>query len=157
MVVARKAMSWALGITVQDRDEHYMIDLCDHVLGVSASRQHRLSFLLGDPGPSGRCARLPIDAYYEPLRLAVEYRERQHSEPVTFMDRRHTVSGCTRGEQRRRYDERRRIVLPQHGIRLVELDYSMFTHDGRKRLRQDRAADELWSVRNLPKLRLCRA
>ena len=52
------------------------------------------------------------------------------------MDRRLTVSGCLRGEQRRRYDERRRVVLPLHGIRLVELDYSMFAHDGRKRLRR---------------------
>jgi hypothetical protein len=126
----------------RDRDEHYVIDLCDHVLGVSASRQHRLPFLMGDPGPSGRCVPLPVDAYYMTLRLAVEYRERQHSEPVAFMDRRQTVSGCPRGEQRRRYDERRRLVLPQHGIRLVELDYSMFAHDRRKRLRRNLAIDE---------------
>jgi hypothetical protein len=58
------------------------------------------------------------------------------------MDRRQTVSGCSRGEQRRRYDERRRIILPQHGIRLVELDYSMFECRGRKRLRRV-AADEM--------------
>jgi hypothetical protein len=77
------------------------------------------------------------------LGLAVEYRERQHTEPVGFWDRKPTLSGCTRGEQRRRYDERRRIVLPQHGIRLVELDFTMFAHDGRKRLRLDRVADEV--------------
>jgi hypothetical protein len=58
------------------------------------------------------------------------------------MDRRQTVSGCSRGAQRRRYDERRRVVLSQHGIRLVELDYSMFAHDSRKRLRRDLLADE---------------
>ena len=90
-----------------------------------------------------RCVPLPIDGYYETLRLAVEYRERQHSEPVSFWDRKPTLSGCTRGEQRRRYDGRRRLVLPQHGIRLVELNYSMFGHDGRKRLLRDRVADEL--------------
>jgi hypothetical protein len=39
-------------------------------------------------------------------------------------------------------DDRRRIVLSQCGIRLVELDYRMFDHDGRKRLRRDREADE---------------
>jgi hypothetical protein len=128
---------------VSRRDEHYVIDLCDHVLGITASRQHRFAFLTGDPGRSGRCSLLPVDAYYEPLRLVVEYRERQHSEPVAFMDRRLTISGYGRGEQRRRYDDRRRIVLPQHGIRLVELDCAMFAHDGRKRLRRDRAADEL--------------
>ena len=123
------------------RDEHYVIDLCDHVLGMQGSRQHRFDFLLGDPAPSGARRPLPIDAYYHALRLAVEYRERQHSEPVQFWDRKLTVSGCARGEQRRRYDERRRVVLPQHGIRLLELDYSMFQHDGRKRLRRDWMAD----------------
>lgn len=124
------------------RDETYIIDLCDRVLGSPASRQHRFPFLTGDPGKHGRCRQLPVDAYYPALGLAVEYRERQHSEPVRFMDRRQTVSGCARGEQRRRYDDRRRLMLPHHGIRLVELDYSMFAHDGRKRLRRDREADE---------------
>lgn len=125
----------------RDRDEYYVIDLCDGVLGATAIRQCRFPFLIGDPSRNGACCRLPVDAFYAPLALAVEYRERQHSEPVAFMDRRKTVSGCTRGEQRRRYDERRRVVLPQHGIRLVELDYSMFAHDSRKRLRRDRVAD----------------
>lgn len=124
------------------RDEQYVPDPCDHVLGVASSRQHRFEFLLGDPGRNGVCRRLPIDAFSEPLRLAVEYRERQHSERVAIMDRRPTLSGCARGEQRRRYDERRRIVLPQHGIRLVELDYAMFAHDRRKRLRRDQVPDE---------------
>ena len=127
----------------RDRDEHYVLKLCDQALGVTGSRQHRLPILIGDPGPSGRCVPLPIDAYYETLRLAVEYRERQHSEPVTFWDRKPTLSGCSRGEQRRRYDERRRIVLPRHGIRLLKLDYAMFAHDSRKRLRRDREADLL--------------
>jgi hypothetical protein len=129
-------------MTARDRDEHYVLDICDRVLGIPASRQRRLPFLVGDPGPSGRRVSLPIDAYYESLRLAVEYRERQHTEPVGFWDRKPTVSGCSRGEQRRRYDERRRIVLPLHGITLVELDYSMFAHDSRKRLRRDLEADE---------------
>ena len=124
-----------------DRDEHYIIDICDHVLGVTALRQHRFPFLTGDPGPSGRRYPLPLDAYYEHLQLVVEYRERQHSEAVPFWDRKPTASGCSRGEQRRRYDERRRIVLPQHGIALVELDYTMFECGGRKRLRRV-AADE---------------
>lgn len=124
-----------------DRDEHYVLDICDQLLGIAAARQHRFPFLIGDPGKRGTCRQLPVDAYYPALCLAVEYRERQHTESVPFMDRRLTVSGCSRGEQRRRYDERRRVVLPQHGIRLVELDYSMFAHDGRKRLRRELKAD----------------
>jgi len=73
-----------------DRDEHYVIDICDQVLGIAASKQHLFPFLIGDPGKRGFCRRVPADAFYAPLRLAVEYRERQHSEPVAFMDRRQT-------------------------------------------------------------------
>ena len=54
------------------RDEYYVIDLCDAVLGIASSRQHRFPFLTGDPGRDGSCRRLPVDAFYEPLALAVE-------------------------------------------------------------------------------------
>ena len=37
-----------------------------------------------------------------------------------------TVSGVSRGEQRKIYDERRRIGLPKHGIKLVIISYSDF-------------------------------
>lgn len=102
-------------------DEHYVIDLCDEVLGQRASMQHRFPFLLGDSGTP-----LPVDAYYERLNLVVEYYERQHTEAVTFFDRRQTVSGVSRREQRRIYDERRRTELPKHGIRLVVISWSDF-------------------------------
>lgn len=122
------------------RDEHYIIRLCDAVLGLLASRQHKFDFLRGDPFEKGR--RLPVDAFYPTLRLAIEYRERQHSEPVSIMDWRWTVSGCTRREQRFLYDERRRTTLPDNGIQLVELDYSQFPHKSNKRLlRRDPVAD----------------
>jgi hypothetical protein len=125
---------------VRDSDESYVIDLCDRVLSLKARRQHRFDFLRGT---SGR--RLPVDAYYEisaDRKVVVEYREKQHSEPVAFFDKRMTCSGCNRAEQRRRYDELRRKVLPQHGIRLIELDYSVFQHGGQKRLKRDVAKDE---------------
>jgi hypothetical protein len=77
-----------------NRDESYVIDLCDRVLNLKAKRQHRFDFLRGD---SGR--KLPVDAYYEisvDRKLVVEYREMQHSEPVAFFDKRLTCSGCNR-------------------------------------------------------------
>jgi len=122
------------------RDEHYILALCDELLKATASRQHRFDFLRGDPGKSGRCVRLPVDAYYEANHLVIEYRERQHSEPIAIMDRRITVSGMTRGEQRRRYDQRRREVLPANKLTLIELDYSMFKCR-KKRLVRDPVAD----------------
>lgn len=105
----------------EQSDESYVIDLCDEVLGIKASRQHKFDFLTGDAGH-----KLPVDAYYETLRLVVEFHERQHTESVSFFDRRLTVSGVSRGEQRRIYDQRREKVLPKHGIRLVVISYNDF-------------------------------
>lgn len=118
------------------KDESYVIDLCDDVLRAKALRGHRFDFLRGDPDKRGVRHRLPVDAYYPDLGLVVEYYERQHSESIPHMDRRMTVSGVTRGEQRKLYDQRRHDVLPQHGIRVVVLSYADFEHDGRKRLRR---------------------
>ena len=117
-------------------DEDYILDLCDELLGCRAERQHRFSFLRGD---SGRC--LPVDAFYLELGLVIEYRERQHSEAVAFFDRRLTVSGMSRGEQRARYDQLRRDVLREQGLHLIELNVTEFLHTGRKRLRRARTED----------------
>jgi hypothetical protein len=122
-------------------DETYVIDLCDEVLGIRALRQHRFDYLRGDAGPGKQGTRLPVDAYYPELQLAVEYCERQHTEAIPFMDRRMTVSGVNRGKQRVIYDQRRRDVLPQHGIELVELSYADLAHDKNKRLCRRRPED----------------
>ncbi|WP_276372704.1 hypothetical protein [Chryseolinea sp. H1M3-3] len=117
-------------------DECYIIDLCDQVLNRKASRQHRFDFLLGDAG-----TRLPVDAYYSDIKLVIEYKERQHTEPAKFFDRRDTVSGVGRGEQRKLYDQRRRTVLPIQGISLIEFNYDKFDHTSSKRLRRNRSKD----------------
>jgi hypothetical protein len=118
-----------------------MLSVCPWSGWETALRQHHFGFLVGDPDRNGRCRRLPVDAYYPKLHLVIEYREKQHSEAVRIMDRKMTISSCPRGEQRRAYDQRRRAVLTQHHIALVELDYSMFAHDSRKRLRRNEARD----------------
>ena len=115
-------------------DEYYVIDLCDEVLGLEGARQHRFPFLLGD---SGRA--LPVDVYYKELNLVIEYFERQHTEEVKFFNRRMTVSGVSRGEQRKFYDERRRVELPKHGIKLVILSYTDF--GSMKKLARNRDRD----------------
>lgn len=102
-------------------DEYYVIGLCNEALGVEAEQQYKFPFLLGD---SGRA--LPVDAYYRELNLVIEYYERQHTEEVKFFNRRMTVSGVSRGEQRKIYDERRRTELPKHGIKLVVISYTDF-------------------------------
>jgi len=115
--------------TRQTSDESYIIDLCDEVLNLKGVRQHCFDFLRGDAGN-----RLPVDAWYPSLNLVIEYRERQHTETVKFFDKRQTVSGMGRGEQRKLYDQRRRDVLPQNNIKLIEIDYSDFEHTKGKKL-----------------------
>ncbi|MGI0105611.1 hypothetical protein [Salinimicrobium sp. WS361] len=136
--LAKPTQSNSLKTARQNSDEAYVLDLCDEILGQKASRQHKFDFLKGD---SGR--RLPVDAFYEELKLAVEYRERQHSEAVSHFDKPHkiTVSGVHRGEQRKIYDQRRRELLPKNDIRLIEIDYTQFEYDGRKRIVRDRERD----------------
>ena len=104
-----------------DSDEYYVIGLCNEALGEVGEQQYKFPFLVGD---SGRA--LPVDVYYRKLNLVIEYYERQHTEEVKFFNRRMTVSGVSRGEQRMIYDERRRTELPKHGIKLVIISYSDF-------------------------------
>ena len=119
-------------------DEDYVIGLCDEILGRPSRRQHRFPFLRGDARTT-----LPVDAYYPDLKLVVEYRERQHTQSVPHFDKPHqlTASGVPRGEQRRLYDQRRRDVLPQWGIGLVEIDFRDLAHRPNGRLVRDLIAD----------------
>lgn len=125
-------------VSRKDSDEYYIISLCDEILGAKASRQHTFDFLRGDGKPGKK---LPVDAYYPQLHLVVEYRERQHMESVAFFNKSTTVSGVSRDEQRRIYDERRRELLPKHGISLLEISYLELKHGSNKRLARDRQHD----------------
>lgn len=128
-------------------DEAWIIDICDEVLGKTASRQHRFPFLLGDSGSTGRRASLPVDAYYPDLRLVIEYHERQHTQRVALFDDRSTVSGVPRGEQRRRYDDYRRTLLPKHGYQLLIFDYAEFDHTRAGRLARNGRDREIVTTR----------
>ena len=133
--VARSRIGQSTSLSRPESDEAHGISLCDDVLGRTALRQHRFAFLRGDPAADGRSGRmLPVDAWYPDLELVVEYRERQHSEAVSFFDRHPTLSGVGRGEQRRLYDQRRRETLPLHGINLVEFDFFEFRCTSNRRL-----------------------
>jgi hypothetical protein len=110
-------------------DENYIIDLCDAILKDKASRQHLFQFLVGDTG-----RRLPVDAHYCNLNLVIEFHERQHTEEVKLFDGKLTVSGVSRKEQRKIYDQRRRDVLPKHGIMLVEFSVNEFPNNNAGRL-----------------------
>lgn len=122
-------------------DEHYVLDLCDEVLGTRGSRQTTFDWLRGDPSPSRpRGTKLPVDGYWPDLDIVVEFQEEQHSTPSPFFDRRQTVSGVGRGEQRRIYDERKRRLIQQHSLRLIVIEKSSFQVKS-KRVVRDRARD----------------
>lgn len=122
-------------------DEHYVLDLCDEVLGVQGLRQSTFEWLRGDPSPKRPLGtKLPVDAYWPALALVVEFQEEQHSQPSPFFDRRQTVSGIGRGEQRRLYDARKRELVPMHALRLVVIEKSGFVVRS-KRIVRDRQAD----------------
>jgi diadenosine tetraphosphate (Ap4A) HIT family hydrolase len=126
-----------------DSDEKYILDLVAQVLAEpDYSWQHRFPTLLGDPDRTGRQRPLPVDGYFPRHRLLVEYWEKQHSAPVPIMDQGTSVSGVSRGHQRRLYDARRRHWAASNGIRYVVLDYRGFDTDDQGRLRRDPGRDQ---------------
>lgn len=139
----------------EDSDEAYVIGLAAEILGETPLTQHRFDWLRGDPGADGRRgATLPVDAYFPEHALVVEYYERQHDEAVAFFDKpdRMTVSGVHRGEQRRRYDQRRVEEIPRHGLRLVIVHAHEFDCDARGRLRRAPETDRVVLQRLLAEL-----
>lgn len=123
-------------------DEKYILDLAAEVLAEPDYRwQHRFPTLLGDPGQDGRRRPLPVDGYYPRHQLVIEYWEKQHSAPVPIMDEGPTVSGISRGHQRRLYDQRRQVWAMANGLRFVILDYRGFETDQQGRIQRDPARD----------------
>lgn len=121
------------------RDEEYIINLCDEVLGIKAKRQYTFDFLLGDVNDKGQRKKLPVDAFYEPLKLVVEYWEIQHFEDVPRYEK-DTISG-KRSVQRKIYDQRRQEVIPKHGLKLLIIPYTDFEHSNNSRLKRNPEKD----------------
>jgi diadenosine tetraphosphate (Ap4A) HIT family hydrolase len=125
-----------------DSDEKYILDLVAEVLAEPDYRwQHRFPTLLGDPGQDGKRRSLPVDGYFPRHKLIVEYWEKQHSAPVPIMDKAMSISGISRGHQRRLYDERRDAWARANGLRLVILDYRGFETDLQGGLRRSPEGD----------------
>jgi len=125
-----------------ESDEKYILDLVAQILLEPDYRwQHRFPSLVGDPGKDGKRRPLPVDGYFPRHRLIVEYWETQHSAPTPIMDEGMTISGVSRGHQRRLYDQRRQSWADANGLRMVILDHRGFETDPQGRLRRDPARD----------------
>lgn len=126
-----------------ESDEKYILDLVARILAEPDYRwQHRFPTLLGDPGQDGKRRSLPVDGYFPRHRLIVEYWERQHSAPVPIMDEGTTVSGVSRGHQRRLYDQRRQAWADANDMQLVILDYRGFETGNQGQLHRDPDRDQ---------------
>ncbi len=128
----------------ENSDEYYILNLCDELLNEKSSRQHTFPFLLGDfhKDKISR-TKLPLDAYYTNLNLVIEYREKQHTEEVPHFDKPEvkTISGVSRGEQRKIYDQRRRDALLRKNINLIEINYYAFECDSKMNIVRDKEKD----------------
>lgn len=125
-------------------DEHYVLNLCDELLDAKAARQHKFGFLLGDYHKDGKTrTALPVDAYYREQNLVIELMKRQHTEGVDSFGKpdRVTISGVSRSEQRKVYDQRRRKGLNANDIQLLEVDYAAFPCDSDKKLIREKEKD----------------
>jgi hypothetical protein len=122
-------------IKMAREDQNYIIDLCDEVLMMTALREYTFDFLRGDPykkNPKGR--QLPVDAFYPSLNLVIEFEESHHTQPIIFFDKPEvmTISGISRAEQRIKYIELRKEILPKHKIKLIFIAFDEFKLKGKR-------------------------
>ncbi|WP_146112262.1 hypothetical protein [Arthrobacter sp. MYb222] len=119
-----------------NRDEFYVLELCNRVLGSAGENQKTFPWLMGDPSLKNHARKkLPVDGFWEEHDLVVEYHEKQHSEPVPFFDSRITSTGMPRGEQRKIYDARKARQIPENGKMLGIINYRDFDHQKGKIVR----------------------
>jgi hypothetical protein len=124
----------------ENSDEYYLVGLCNELLNEKALHQHTFDFLLGDFHRDGkRRTKLPIDAFYVGLNMAIEFYEKEDetSEGAQMP----TISKVNRSEQRKKYAQRKREVLKEKEIDLIEMDYDEFECDKERKLVRNKEAD----------------
>lgn len=127
----------------EESDEYYLVGLCNEFLEKEASHQHIFEDLLGDLHKNGKTRTpLPIDAYYEDLKLAIEFSEKNYPEDDIFdKPEKKTISGGNRAAQRARYSTLKKKFLLKNEVKLIEIDYNKFNLDSRFRLIRDLEKD----------------
>jgi hypothetical protein len=121
-------------------DEYYLIGLCNELLKEEALHQYTFKFLLGDFHSDGISRTpLPVDAYYPKLKMVIELFEKENE--TSLEEGKRTISGVKRSEQRKKYAERKREVLKEKEIHLMEMDYDEFECDEAGKLIRNKEAD----------------
>ncbi len=95
--------------------ENKCIGIFEKILGEKAIRNKGVfDFLIGD-----KSTRLPVDAFFPVNKIVVEYMGEQHFKDIEMMNQR-----PGRKDQRKRYDNLRRALIPQHGFKLILVKYN---------------------------------
>ncbi|WP_111707271.1 hypothetical protein [Lutibacter citreus] len=131
-----------LGIQKRENsDEYYVLNLCDEILNEKASRQYTFPFLLGDfhKDKISR-TKLPLDGFYHSLNLVIEYRVKQQFNEDPKSETR-TISGVSREEQQKLYNERKRDVLSRKNVNLIEINYYSFEYDDQLKIVRNKEKD----------------
>ncbi|WP_144720148.1 hypothetical protein [Agrococcus jejuensis] len=108
-------------------DEHYVLSLCEQIVGRRALREFAFDWLRADPDARGTRRKLPVDAYWPEFAAAAQY----YAGPI-IPD---LATASERTLQRIAYDQRRRTELARYRIELVEISSEQLAHRGTKLLR----------------------
>tara|TARA_B110001454_G_C12638055_1_gene399968 strand:+ start:331 stop:1041 length:711 start_codon:yes stop_codon:yes gene_type:complete len=118
-------------LNIENSDEFYLVNLCDELLKEKASRKHTFDTLVGRLHKKGKGrSKLPLDAYYENLKLAIE-----------FFEKKETNESVEREAQRKFYDQRKKEVLQKKEIKLIDVNYALFECNEHDKLIRDKAKD----------------
>jgi len=118
-------------LNIENSDEFYLVNLCDELLKQKASRKHTFDTLVGKLHKKGKTrTKLPLDAYYEGLKLVIE-----------FFEKKETEESPEREAQRKFYDQRKKDALEKKEIRLIEINYALFDCNEEDKLVRDKAND----------------
>lgn len=126
------------------QDDDYLIALCDEILNKTSKKQFTFDDLRGDYHKDKITrTKLPLDAYYSDLSLVIEVVNKKSIAPKNGRDKSQklTVSGVTREEQRKIYQERKRTFLEDKNIKVFEINFALFDTNEQNRLVRNQEND----------------
>jgi hypothetical protein len=98
--------------------EKYALGLVSEVTGVDFIPQMKWDWLVSKKG-----TKLPVDAYYKELNLAIEFDGAQHRQPLVNM------GGIEKYITQVENDQIKNSEIPKHGIQLIRIDSREPWHD----------------------------
>ncbi len=125
-------------LNFQNSDEFYLVNLADSLLQQKASRKHTFDSLVGNlhKKNKGR-TKLPLDAYYEELKLVLEFFKDE--EDVNFNKLSEKEQAII--TQRKYYDQVKKEAVRKKDLQLLEIRYSQFECDSEGNLLRDTSKD----------------